>query len=321
VGGQFNGANSINGVTTRNRLAALDVTTGIATAWDPNANDTVNTLVVDGSTVYVGGIFTTINGATTRNHIAALSATTGTATAWDPNANDIVNTLAVSGSTVYVGGQFNGANSINGATTRNRIAALSATTGTATAWDPNANNIVSTLVVNGSTVYVGGQFNGANSIGGQTRNHIAALSAATGTATAWDPNADSTTVFALVVSGSTIYVGGNFFNIGGQERHAIAALDATTGLATAWAPDANGVVNSLVVSGSTVYAGGNFSFIGGVSRNRFAVFGPAAEPTPVPAAAPRDVPESDTLLLLGGGMAGLGTWLRYQWSKRKRASQ
>jgi hypothetical protein len=34
-------------------------------------------------------------------------------------------------------------------------------------------------------------------------------------------------------------------------------------------------------------------------------------------AAPKEVPEGDTLLLLGGGMAGLGTWLRFQWSRRR----
>lgn len=32
---------------------------------------------------------------------------------------------------------------------------------------------------------------------------------------------------------------------------------------------------------------------------------------------PQEVPEADTLLLLGGGMSGLGVWLRYQWSKRR----
>ncbi len=41
----------------------------------------------------------------------------------------------------------------------------------------------------------------------------------------------------------------------------------------------------------------------------------AAAPTPVPA-KPSEVPEADTLLLLGGGMSGLGVWLRWQWSKR-----
>ncbi len=38
----------------------------------------------------------------------------------------------------------------------------------------------------------------------------------------------------------------------------------------------------------------------------------------VNAAAPREVPEGDTLFLLGGGMSGLGVWLRWQWGKRKQ---
>jgi len=29
------------------------------------------------------------------------------------------------------------------------------------------------------------------------------------------------------------------------------------------------------------------------------------------------VGNSQTALLLGGGMSGLGVWLRYQWSKRR----
>ncbi len=34
--------------------------------------------------------------------------------------------------------------------------------------------------------------------------------------------------------------------------------------------------------------------------------------------APREVPEGDTLLLLGGGIGGLATWVRWQWGKRKK---
>ena len=34
--------------------------------------------------------------------------------------------------------------------------------------------------------------------------------------------------------------------------------------------------------------------------------------------APREVPEGDTLFLLGGGMSGLGVWLRWQWGKRRK---
>lgn len=35
---------------------------------------------------------------------------------------------------------------------------------------------------------------------------------------------------------------------------------------------------------------------------------------------PSEVPEADTLLLLGGGMGGLATWARWQWSKRRKQS-
>lgn len=34
--------------------------------------------------------------------------------------------------------------------------------------------------------------------------------------------------------------------------------------------------------------------------------------------APREVPESDTIILLGGGFGGVATWLTWQWSKAKR---
>lgn len=44
----------------------------------------------------------------------------------------------------------------------------------------------------------------------------------------------------------------------------------------------------------------------------------AAEPHTVN--GPRDVPEGDTLLLLGGGLGGLATWLCWQWSERKRVA-
>lgn len=156
---------------------------------------------------------------------------------------------------------------------------MDATTGNATSWDPNAGNTVRTLAVSGSTVYAGGSF---RSVGGQTRNGIAALDATTGNATSWDPSASST-VRTLVVSddGSTVYTEGQFTSIGGQTRNRIAALDATTGNAASWNPDVNsGAVNTLVVSGSTVYAGGDFDNLGGQPRRSIAQFlTPAPEVT------------------------------------------
>ena len=216
------GAFSTNiGGQTRNLIAALDAATGLATAWDPSANNLVWTLAVSGGTVYVGGDFTSIGGQT-RNRIAALDATAGLATAWDPNADNTVFTLAVSGGTVYAGGDFT---SIGGQT-RNRIAGARRHHWPGHRLGPERKrDTVLTLAVSGSTVYAGGDF---NSIGGQTRNLIAALDATTGLATAWDPNANGT-VRTLAVSGSTVYAGGQFNSIGGQTRNRIAALDATHG--------------------------------------------------------------------------------------------
>jgi hypothetical protein len=273
AGGRFG---SIGGVP-RSCIAALDAASGMATAWNPGSSANVHALAVSGAVVYAGGHFTSIGGQP-RNRIAALDAATGAATAWDPDAHGgvfyspSVSALAVSGSTIYVGGLFTEI----GGQTRNRIAAIDATTGAATAWNPDAQGgpfgpDVQALVVSGSIVYAGGTF---TSIGGQARNGIAALDAATGAATAWNPNAQpdfyGPSVFALAVSGSTVYAGGGFTHIGGQPRNRIAALDATSGLATFWNPNANVDVYALAVSGSTVYAGGGFTTIGGQARSKIA---------------------------------------------------
>jgi hypothetical protein len=122
---------------------------------------------------------------------------------------------------------------------RNRIAALDTTTGNATTWNPNAwgdviypwtTPYVSALVVSGPTVYAGGWF---TSIGGQSRNYIAALDAATGNATNWDPTA-SISVRTLAVSGSTVYVGGSFSSIGGKLRPYFAQFDTPPAAVNMW---------------------------------------------------------------------------------------
>src|SRR5206468_4843608 len=121
-----------------------------------------------------------------------------------------VDAIAAGGGRVYAGGGF----SSMGGVARHNVAALDVASGAATAWDPNANDIVSALTTSGGTVYAGGRF---TTIGGQSRSRIAALDATTGAATAWDPSTQSSfatnpypEVDALLVSGSTLYAGGAF---------------------------------------------------------------------------------------------------------------
>ena len=272
IGGQFTEVGPVGGpMQTRNRIAAIDVVTGEATAWDPNSNNYVSALAVsaDGTTVYAGGDYENIGGQA-RNAIAALDAVTGQATAWDPDGgmSGVVYALKLSpdGTTVYAGGTFSNI----GGEARSRIAALDSGTGFATAWDPSADATLDVLALSadGRTVYAGGSF---TNIGGETRSCIAALDAGTGLATPWNPNANDA-VRRFAVTGTTVYAGGHFTTIGGQGRNYIAALDVGTGLATDWNPSANLTVLGLAVSAdeTMVYAGGGFTSIGGQSRNRIA---------------------------------------------------
>jgi hypothetical protein len=73
-------------------------------------------------------------------------------------------------------------------------------------------------------VYAGGQF---TTIGGQGRNRIAALDAATGNATAWNPSANST-VSALTVTNNRVHIGGQFTTLGGQPRGYYGVACTTT---------------------------------------------------------------------------------------------
>src|SRR5438876_1198047 len=146
------------------------------------------------------------------------------------------------------------------------------TTGWAGSFDPNANNDVYAIAVQAeANNLAGGFFNGANSIGGQTRNRIARLDAATGLADSFDPNANDGVVSIAVQADGKILVGGFFLNIGGQTRFRIARLDATTGLADSFDPNANsGVLSIAVQADGKILAGGGFSSIGGGPRNNIA---------------------------------------------------
>ena len=272
AGGDF----TVIGARLRNRIARLNATTGMTDSFDPNANSVVSAIAVqaDGK-ILAGGAFTTLapNGgaAVARNRIARLNAD-GTLDTFNPNANNVVLSIAVQADgKILAGGFFNGANSIGGQT-RNRIARLDAATGLADSFDPNANNSVNAIAVQtDGKILAGGDFNGANSIGGQTRNYIARLDATTGLADSFNPNANDIVYALAVQADGKILAGGDFHganSIGGQTRNYFARLDATTGLADSFDPSLsnpfnpipNHVVQSIAVqSDGKILAGGNFT--------------------------------------------------------------
>ena len=74
----------------RGNLAAIDLTTGQPTSWNPSANNTVQVVAVSGGRVYAGGDFTAVGSAanTARHRLAAFDLIIGTATPWDPGVHN-----------------------------------------------------------------------------------------------------------------------------------------------------------------------------------------------------------------------------------------
>ena len=269
------------GVVIRNRIARLNPDGTVDTFFDPSANGSVYSIAVqaDGK-VLAGGDFNGTNsiGRATRNRIARLDAVTGAADSFNPNANNTVRSIAVQADgKILAGGDFTTLAPNSGATvTRNHIARLDAT-GLADSFDPNANDIVNSIVVQADgKILVGGFFNGAistPSIGGATRNRIARLDATTGLADSFDPNANGTVESIAVQADGKILAGGNFNganSIGTATRNRIARLDPTTGAPDLFDPNANNTVSSIAVQADgKILAGGAFTTltpIGGAVR-------------------------------------------------------
>jgi hypothetical protein len=260
VGGEFTQV----GGRPRSHLAALDATTGAATHWDslatgygtvyallasggsvyaggsgfvvaldPTAEHetwyqggvgAVYALAAKGPTLYAGGSFTSMGGQARKN-LADLNVFSGAVGTWNPGPNNPVNALAVDGSTVYAGGSFNQVGQ-SVRSSRNKLAAISTSSGNATSWDPGAGGGVLALAVDQGIVYAGGGF---TSIDGASRTYLAALRASDGTATSWDAHAGST-IYTIALDGATVYVGGQFGSICGQAQAFLARMpDSPTG--------------------------------------------------------------------------------------------
>jgi WD40 repeat protein len=285
VGGNYL---AING-KRRHGIAALDTKTGALRPWNPRPApySIVETLALspDGRTLFFAGIFDAVGGRT-RGGLAAVDAATGALRQWNPRPAGIpnfVNALAPSrdGRTIFVGGAFRRI----GGKVRAQIAQLDTRLGRATAWNAgtvepdypgsDAGDVRSIAFSrDGSTLFVGGFF---EAIGGQHRNHLAALDVASGHPMPWDPNVDDA-VRTLVPSpdGRTVYIAGDFLSVGRQARHGVAAVDAATGALSPWDPRPNSEAEAVAVSADsqTIYISGGFTSVGGAHRSALAAFSP-----------------------------------------------
>ncbi len=129
---------------------------------------------VSGARLYIGGYFSEI-GSYDRWYVAALYLSAGgVVSSWDPpDLDGKVWAIDVSGDSVYIGGEFSNV----GTSSRRRIAALNSSNGSRESWYPSISiptsyEVVNTILVHGTTVYIGGEF---NEIGGKDRRNLAAV--------------------------------------------------------------------------------------------------------------------------------------------------
>jgi hypothetical protein len=113
-------------------------------------------------------------------------------------------------------------------------------------------------------LYVGGSFTSVTAAAGPTpsgpftRNHILAFNAATGSiSTSFAPNVNGD-VWAIVPSGTSLYIGGSFSSVNGVARRGLAKIDATTGAVdTSFnaALTSGNVTEAALVSGRLIISG------------------------------------------------------------------
>jgi len=309
VGGQF----SAGAWTTTTRSLIHVLASGALDAWDPKiSGGIVETMLLDGNTLYIGGVFNQIAGVTRRN-LAALNSRSAALLPWNPitqgswNSSEPILALAKIGTTLFFGGKFN--QPVSTASRRN-IAAVSTVTGALLPFNPSPDYMVTSIVPDGNTLILGGDF---TEVDGASRRRIARVGAGTGNVSSWYPGSGATggfnsTVWSIARSGNTLYVGGNFSEAAGTPRGRGAALDMTTAALLDWDPQATADpsgsrINTISIQDSWVVLGGRFQAIRGVPRRNIAWVRRYGESLP---AEPLDIrcdiagPATDEVFALGG---------------------
>jgi PKD repeat protein len=182
VGGDFTSVSSGPGQPNQNRqrVVALDAQTGVVVpGFAPVANNRVQALAVNGSTLYVGGFFTAFGGQP-RSRLGAWDTATNTLLDWAPQADLEVVSMTVhpASGRVIAGGSFEFMNGIR----QLGMTSLDGVTGAVMPWVANtiirnygANTAITSLTTDGQAIFGTGR--GFFAVGGTTANFEGIFSA------------------------------------------------------------------------------------------------------------------------------------------------
>jgi hypothetical protein len=287
LGGRFT---SVGGSAASN-LAAVSVATGaLIPGFKHSANGQVNTLLLRGAELIVGGFFTAINGAA-RGYFATMSPSSGSVDGLgalsisghyvgNPNPTRVFNLqLSHGGTRLLVEGDFT---SVNGHR-REQVFMLSiGSTMTLTGWYSNdffgscANSTPfyiqdAAWSPDDNTIYLGAtglKPEGTTGPGGLCDSVSAYPSAAVGVSRKWLNQTGCDSIYSVVADASSVYVGGHLRYLNNEgacnsqgssavSRPGLGAVSAATGRATSWNPTrSRGVgADDLVLTGAGLWVG------------------------------------------------------------------
>ncbi len=242
-------------------------------SWSPEPNDEVNSIVKNGSSMFVGGLYDQIGGFFTDN-IAKIDITTGHG---DPNfkidMDGLVESLILDGSDLFAGGTFT---TVNGdGVNRSKIVKISALDASLDPWETSmgSSGSVNKIVRKNDSIYFGGT--SITLAGGQFVDNIGRISLTSGLAdAAWKPEV-SGAVLDLEIDGSNVVIAGAFsdvFNDGLTTGISYLAKLSTVddNVDVSWNPEANDDINTVKIYNGNLYVGGKFTRINSLDKNLLA---------------------------------------------------
>ena len=278
------------GTVTRDYLVACSETTGAILPWNPVANGEVMSLATDGTTIYVGGKFTTLGGQA-RKDIGAVT-TTGAVTTFNPGAAGEVFVVRIGpNGNIFAGGTFSKlagktAVKIGEVTPAGKAVTWPVTVGQVTgfACPPRCPPEVFTIAFGPTNdplspskeaVYFGGHFGLVN---GVSRNEAAAVDLNSGALLAWNPNiyapancptcqtVETSRAYTIIPDPVTheVYICGGFWKVNGTKlAYNLGAFDPTSGnLDPNFTVMDDGDTPGCALRDGILYFGGHFNYVG-----------------------------------------------------------
>lgn len=269
----------------------------------PYVNGMVTAIEPDGSGGYfVAGLFDSADGQDMQSFIR-LNPDLSLDTEWEVPVSGLVFSILVQDDRILLGGSFDQVNGVE----RHGIAAIdhdgevlafNADLGTAPEYDGQ----VMDLTITDDHLIVAGAF---STIGGVSRENLAALSPEGDVDLSWQADADNMIIKA-VRHDDRIYIAGEFQNVKGSNRIAAAALDLNGNVLSFDPEIKSGGILALTVINDVVYLGGIFE---GPSDNLLAI-DTSGNPVTVAAGEPDStvtlVRELDGNILISGSFRNIG---------------